>query len=189
MATAEEAKQLVDKLCILLATGAFELRQWASSVPSAISHLPKEAQSNSLEHWLSHGDASHPESALGLMWHWESDTLGYKHCPQEYGTLTMRNVYKVLARQYDPLGYILPYTTRAKILVQHLWDKQRHWDDPLLPEDLQQEWKDWEAEIQVLSEISLPRPYIPAQADAHSRQIHVFSDASERAYGSVAYRV
>ncbi|KAL7883040.1 hypothetical protein SRHO_G00006980 [Serrasalmus rhombeus] len=185
--TAEEARELVDKLCGLLATGGFELRQWASNVPCAISHLPKEAQSNSLEHWLSYGDTSHPESALGLTWHWESDCLGYKHRPLEYGTLTMRNVYMVLARQYDPLGYILPYTTRAKVLVQRLWDKQRHWDDPLLPEDLQQEWKDWEAELQLLPQISFPRPYVPAQANAHARQIHIFSDASERAYGSVAY--
>ena len=65
--------------------------------------------------------------------HWESDRLGYRHRPLEYGELTMRNVYKVLARQYDPLGYILPYTTRAKILVQRLWDKHHSWDDPLLP--------------------------------------------------------
>lgn len=31
-----------------------------------------------------------------------------------YGALTMRNIYEVLASQYDPLGFILPYTTRAK---------------------------------------------------------------------------
>lgn len=180
--TVEQAKQLVDKLCALLATGGFELRQWASNVPSAISHLPKEAQSNSLEHWRSQGDTSHPESALGLTWHWESDRLGYKHRPLEYGALTMRNVYKVLAWQYDPLGYIL-----LTPLFQHLWDKQRHWDDPLLPQDLQQEWKDWEAKLEVLPRISLPRPYVPAEVDVRSRQIHIFNDASERAYGSIAY--
>ncbi|GAA6078797.1 uncharacterized protein LOC114458488 [Tachysurus ichikawai] len=41
----------------------------------------------------------------------------------------MRNIYRVLACQYDPLGYILPYTTRAKVLVQALWNKKRGWDD------------------------------------------------------------
>lgn len=44
----------------------------------------------------------------------------------------MRTIYKVLASQYDPLGYIIPYTTRAKVIVQH-WDKKRDWDDPQLP--------------------------------------------------------
>lgn len=184
MPTPQEAKELVDKLRKLLASGGFE---WASNTPSVISHLPKDARSDSLEHWLSQGDPNHAESALGLSWHWESDKLGYKHRPLDYRTLTMRNVYKVLARQYDPLGYILPYTTRAKILVQCLWDKQCNWDDPLLPQELLQAWKAWEAELQVLPSISLPQPYVPAQVDVVTRQIHIFSDASERAYGSVAY--
>ncbi|KAI2664192.1 hypothetical protein H4Q32_002333 [Labeo rohita] len=83
----------------------------------------------------------------------------------------MRNVYKVLARQYDPLGFTLPYTTRAKLLVQSMWDKHHQWDDPLLPC------------------IALPQAYVPAHVDqtAVTRQIHIFSDASEKAYGSVSY--
>ena len=52
----------------------------------------------------------------------------------------MRHVYKVLARQYDPLGFIIPYTTRAKVLVQKLWAKKRSWDDPNLPPDILEAW-------------------------------------------------
>ncbi len=54
----------------------------------------------------------------------------------------MRTVYRTLARQYDPLVLILPYTTRAKVLVQRLGDKHREWDDPLLTEELLQAWKE-----------------------------------------------
>lgn len=39
------ARQLVDKLKMLLASGGFELRQWASNVPEVISHRPKVARS------------------------------------------------------------------------------------------------------------------------------------------------
>ncbi|KAL6486734.1 hypothetical protein MHYP_G00061260 [Metynnis hypsauchen] len=46
----------------------------------------------------------------------------------------MRVIYKVLASQYDPLGYILPFVTHAKVLVQRLWGKRSGWDDPLLPD-------------------------------------------------------
>lgn len=101
----------------------------------------------------------------------------------------MRNIYKVLALQYDPLGYILPYTTRAKILLHHFWEKKRDWDDPLLPQDLMQLWKEWEDELHTLPQIVLPRPHISADADLSNvtSQIHVFCDASEQAYGSVAY--
>ena len=101
----------------------------------------------------------------------------------------MRNIYKVLASQYDPLGFILPYTTRAKILVRHLWDKHRGWDDPLLPQELLQQWKAWEEELQVLPQVVLPRPYLPKEVNLCGlhREIHIFCDASEEAYGSVAY--
>lgn len=67
--------------------------------------------------WLSHGRPDAQELALGLYWHCESDTLTYKHQTVDCSVATMRNIYKVLASQNDLLGYILPYTTRAKILV------------------------------------------------------------------------
>ena len=90
----------------------------------------------------------------------------------------MRNIYRVLASQYDPLGFILPYTTRAKMLVRCLWEKQRDWDDPLLPQDLQA-WKDWEGELQYLPQVTLPRAYAPVEVESSvTREVHVFCDAS-----------
>lgn len=101
----------------------------------------------------------------------------------------MRQIYRVLASQYDPLGYLIPYTTRAKILVQRLWDKKRDWDDPQLPKELLASWDKWEKELSRLEEISLPRCYSQSKKDHPSCRydIHVFCDASEQAYGSVAY--
>lgn len=68
----------------------------------------------------------------------------------------MRHVYKVLARQYDPLSIIIPYTTRAKVLVQKLWAKKRSWDDPNLPPDIIEAWFRWEREFPELANIFLP---------------------------------
>lgn len=74
------------------------------------------------------------------------------------------------------------------MLVQSMWDKHRNWDDPLLPQELQKAWEEWEAELHLLPCITLPRFYVPAHVvqTAVSRQIHIFSDASEKAYGSVS---
>lgn len=187
--SAQEARQLVDKLRALLSSGGFDIRQWASNKGEVISHLPPEARSTKLELWLSQDKAEPRESTLGLSWHCKSDNLGFKHRPITYNALTMRNIYRVLASQYDPLGVILPYTTRAKVIVQHLWVKHRDWDDPQLPGELQQEWMKWEEELKYLPEVTLPRCYYPYYMD-HSdvrREIHIFSDASEKAYGAVAY--
>lgn len=188
--TPEEARQLVDKLRRLLSSGGFELRQWASNVPSIVNHLPKEARSDSLELWLAQDKAVSPESTLGLSWCCQMDTLGYKHRTVDYRVPTMRNIYKVLASQYDPLGFIVPYTTQAKMLVRCLWDKHRDWDDPLLPQDLLQAWNDWEDELQFLPQVTLPRAYGSAEVDQSSitREVHVFCDVSEQAYNTGAAR-
>ena len=186
--TPEAARQMVDTLRELLASGGFDLRQWASNVPSVVEHLPQEARSDSLELWLAQDRADSPEPTLGLCWHCQTDTIGYKHRPIVYSAPTMRNIYRVLASQYDPLGFILPYTTRAKMLVRRLWEKQRDWDDPLLPQDLLQAWKDWEGELQYLPQVTLSRAYAPVEVESSvTREVHVFCDASEQAYGSVAY--
>lgn len=116
----EEAWELVDNLRALLIPARFVLRQWASDEPSVISHLPEELRSTSAERWLAENKADTLEPMLGLSWHFPTDTFGYKHRPVSYGAPTMRNIYKVLASQYDPLGFILPYTTRAKMLVRCL---------------------------------------------------------------------
>ncbi|KAK7891694.1 hypothetical protein WMY93_023657 [Mugilogobius chulae] len=151
---------LVDKLQSHLADGGFELRQWASNRPSVISHLPAAARHSVLQ-------ASQP-----LL-------------PKT----TLRVIYKILASQYDPLGYLIPFTTRAKVVVQQLWAKNREWDDPDLPADLLQTWKEWERELPELPNIMLPRCYTSRELDSTSsiRDLHIFCDASEKAYGSVAY--
>lgn len=156
-----------------------------------ISHLPSEARSSATEQWLAHNSADLTEPTLGLRWNCSSDTPGYHYRPIKHATLTMRTAYQVLASQYDPLGFILPFTTRAKVIIQQLWTKKRDCNDPDLPADLWAVWTNWESKLDNLSTISIPRCYVPVSsttAELHS-SLHVFCDASERAYGAVAYLV
>ncbi|KAJ8364266.1 hypothetical protein SKAU_G00130970 [Synaphobranchus kaupii] len=92
--SAEEAKQLVEKLRALLASGGFELRQWASNLAAVISHLPKEARSESSKVWLSENKEDPQELALGLRWSCQSDIIGYRHRPVEPTVPTMRPMHK-----------------------------------------------------------------------------------------------
>lgn len=96
-------------------------RFWApSTIPGLISHLPKELRSENSEQWLNQTDMDPQEPALGLHWMCYSDTLQYKSRHSEGNPPTMRNIYHVLASQYEPLGFLVPFTTRAKVLVQQL---------------------------------------------------------------------
>jgi len=101
----------------------------------------------------------------------------------------MRTAYQVLASQYDPLGFMVPFTTRAKVLIQQLWSKQRGWDDPDLPPVLREAWDIWESELKQLNKVSIPRCYSPLLTEGEDAKydLHIFCDASERAYGAVAY--
>lgn len=128
--TVAESKQTVDKLHSTLAKGGFDLRQWASSHPAVVAHLPAEARSSATEQWLIQTHVDPMEPTLGLQWNCATDSLGYHYRPIAHAALTMKAAYQVLASKYDPLGFILPFTTRAKVIIQQLWAKRRDWDDP-----------------------------------------------------------
>lgn len=188
--TTSEAKLTVDKLHSMLATGGFDLRQWASNQSSVISHLPTEARSSAAEQWLEQNRTDPMEPTLSLRWNCDANTLGYQYRPIENATLTMRTAYQVLATQYDPLGFIVPFTTRTKVLIQQLWYKRRDWDNPNLPQDLHAAWDTWESELKYLSTIAIPRCYSSTPNDVRWKyDLHVFCDPSERAYGAVAYLI
>ncbi|XP_058625394.1 uncharacterized protein LOC131536472 [Onychostoma macrolepis] len=142
--TVAEARALVDNLRQILLTGGFELRQWASNRPEVIQHLPSEARSQNSELWLSQKSTDLLEGTLGLLWNCLSDSFSYKSSQSECPEPTLRNVYRVLASQYDPLGYLIPFTTRAKVLVQDLWKKNLGWDDPITSDNLLTRWQDWQ---------------------------------------------
>ncbi|KAJ8386122.1 hypothetical protein AAFF_G00177160 [Aldrovandia affinis] len=121
----QPAKKLVDKLKHLLAEGGFDLYQWASNIPGIISHLPAESRSGSSELLFTQDGMDPQERTVGLRWQCLSDTHNYKHGQMEKTEPTMHSIYWILASQYDPLGFISPFTTRAKAIVQKLWDKKR----------------------------------------------------------------
>ncbi|GFY24575.1 uncharacterized protein TNCV_1016211 [Trichonephila clavipes] len=62
------------------------------------------------------------------------------------------------------------------------------WDDKL-PKQLEVSWNKWCNEIHYLSEIKIPRYYFQnfLPSNATTIQLHCFSDASKKAYGTVAY--
>lgn len=109
----ELARAQVNKLQVLLAEGGFELRQWASNRSAVINHLPSGARSDSSELWIAQGQPDGQESDLGLHWHCQSDTLSYKLRTKTYPQTTLRVIYKVLASQYDPIGYLVPFITKS----------------------------------------------------------------------------
>lgn len=101
---------------------------------------------------------------------------------------TKRSVLQSAARIYDPLGFLTPFTIRIKCMFQEMWERGLSWDEEL-PPDLTQEWQQWCSELPQLHQLAIPRWYQtdPQQEAEQTLTLHVFCDASERAYSAPAY--
>ena len=92
----------------------------------------------------------------------------------------------LIACLFDPLGIIPTQVITLKIILQDVWKEGLAWDDPLPLEKriLVQKWID---KYQSAPPIELPRCINPKLTANKLHELHIFSDASQLAYGSVAY--
>lgn len=129
---------------------------------------------------------------LGLRWDTLKDTVSF--APRNFLSLTStslvtkREILRDSAQIYDPLGLLAPVTVKAKILVQTLWKQKHDWDEPLT-KDLTNEWSTIADNIKEATNITYPRLYfvLQNQLSSSATQLHIFVDASLRAYGAVVY--
>lgn len=76
---------------------------------------------------------------------------------------------------------------KAKLLIQELWQQKIESDEPL-PSDLATSWTNIAKDFENATMTMLPRCNFSPQNTDHSRShLHVFADASMKAYGAVAY--
>ncbi len=183
--TVDEAVQLRRELSELFALGNFKLRKWSSNDPAVLNDIPVEDRLQSLE--IREAEGSPKIKTLGVLWDAVNDVFTF--CiqpPDPEMKLTKRNVLSTIATIFDPLQLLTPFTIRAKVLMQEIWKAGVGWDD-ILPDDLINKWSKWCSELHQLSNVAVPRSLrLPNPIQAC---LHVFSDASNQAYGAVAYLV
>ncbi|GFS53088.1 integrase catalytic domain-containing protein [Trichonephila clavipes] len=93
-------------------------------------------------------------------------------------------VLSTIARIFDPLGLLGPIITWAKIFMQRLWLLELGWSDEL-PFKEQKKWRRFIDSLKAVNNISIDRCIMIHRAE--SIELHAFSDASEKAYGSSIY--
>ncbi|KAJ4430558.1 hypothetical protein ANN_19146 [Periplaneta americana] len=125
---------------------------------------------------------------LGGMWDTSSDTfyIDHRDITETFleGPTRKRQLLRVTSRFYDILGLLTPISITGKLLFQDTWCRGMEWDE-LLPHDLGTRWHMWISSLSELSQIRIPRWIGTSERYIH--QLHVFCDASERAYGAVIY--
>ena len=77
---------------------------------------------------------------LGVLWDSETDTFLFNVDEVERETnqtpVTKRQLLRITASIFDPLGFLSPFTVKLKILFQTLCVINTNWDEPLSGEAL-----------------------------------------------------
>nr|XP_033949987.1 uncharacterized protein LOC117454852 [Pseudochaenichthys georgianus] len=163
------------------------LCKWVTNSPD----LRAKWTESGVEHTTETATCGNVLKVLGLVWKAEMDHFVF----DLKGLLdilkgkenTKRSVLQTSARVFDPIGFLTPFTIRVKCLFQELWERGIGWDEQL-PSDLAEKWDQWCAELPKLHLVAIPRWYqIEIQPNSQTIKLHVFCDASEKAYSAVAY--
>ena len=122
---------------------------------------------------------------LGVSWQANRDVFTFQVTPPPLSELpTKRNVLSSIAKLFDSMQFLSPFTIRAKILLQKIGAAGIEWDEQLAAK-LNDEWQDWTRELNDLIHFQIPRSLrLPNPTKSW---LHTFSDASKDVYAAVSY--
>ena len=180
----DEAKTTVSDLSDLLRGGGFSLKKFCSNSSDFLSQIPEEDRVLEPQNLFTQDTIV---KTLGLFWKPSVDVFVYQFKPIASQIPTKRNILSQIASIYDPIHFIAPVMIQAKIFMQHLWTLKCDWDE-VVPQDFLHSWTVFVNGLQDLSKIVIPRQ-LCAGTTLTSPDLHVFCDASEKAYGCCAYLV
>ncbi|XP_075150623.1 uncharacterized protein LOC142224721 [Haematobia irritans] len=178
----ETAIMARDQLIAALATAKFELRKWTSNYREILDSLPPEYLVDA--QLLAFVEASNSKP-LGVRWNAQLDAFYFAVEPiAKRCGYTKREVLSAIAKLFDPVGWLGPVIIVAKIIMQKVWLDRVGWDE-ILPSATASEWEKFVDSYPDVNSINIPRwiRYTPCT----SAELHVFSDASVKAYAGVVY--
>ncbi|XP_062557682.1 uncharacterized protein LOC134222533 [Armigeres subalbatus] len=179
----EDVVTIYHQLSALLAKGGFGVHKFCSNSAEVLDAIPEHLHEKQVN--FQETGVNNTIKALGLIWNLTDDYFGFHVNQSEYRmSITKRAVLSDIGRLFDPLGFLGPTITVAKLLMQDLWRLGLDWDE-ILPEELLQNWRRFQEQLSYVNQIRKRRLVVPA--GSARVELHGFSDASLRAYGAVLY--
>ena len=185
----QTAVRLVHELKELCSRGGFNLTKMSSNSQAVVNTISPDDKSKTLRNCVNSDGHRPDEKALGIVWKTEEDVLSISLdiASLKSRQMTRRGLLSAVSCLYDPLGMIAPTILRGKKILQDLARKQFSWELEI-PEEDQQSWLAWLADVSETSLLSIARCIKPTPfEDIASFELHHFADASETAYGTVSY--
>ncbi|XP_043246546.1 uncharacterized protein LOC122394053 [Amphibalanus amphitrite] len=183
--TESEGRELVNSLNSLLSAGGFHLTKWTSTSDVVLKDVPPEDKCEESRDLDLTGENKWMKT-LGVHWCAQDDQFRFKVKKVDSGN-TKRSILSITSAVFDPLGMLAPFIVRAKCLIQKIWLGGWDWDEAISDSELLAQWHSWQRELNDTDCVRVGRCYRPDDRAIVNCQLHVFGDASELAFGVVAY--
>ncbi len=183
--TEAEAISLLQRTQTSLSASNLRLHKFASNSEAVLQAFAPEDRAVLKDLDLS-GKATPVQRSLGLLWETMIDTFTFT-ISEHKKPFTRRGVLSTVNSIFDPLGMVAPVTIEGKSLLRELSVNACDWDTPL-PEQKLKQWEAWRESLYDLSKLHIPHSYtITSLSNGVHTELCVFSDASTKAIGVVAY--
>ncbi|GFS48415.1 integrase catalytic domain-containing protein [Trichonephila clavipes] len=125
---------------------------------------------------------------LGLIWNLKDDCLSCNiNCQKNEGkSITKRSLLSIANHIFDPIGFTAPVTLKPKLILQEIWKLKLKWDENL-PKDILNQVKRWLEQLPILAGIKIPRCLNLSSNGIKRLTLHVFCDASKKAYAACVF--
>ena len=178
----EDVAHIIDGTRNTLKDSGFNLTKFMVNDHDILQSIP-------LEHRATEAKDFNPSTCskvLGIRWSIAADEFYFDADVVSESQVTKRSILSIVASMYDPFGFINPLILSGKLMFQEATALKGTWDEEV-PIGLASRWLSWLDSLKCLSELRIPRCIKPCEYNNAAMELHVFSDSSERAYGSCCY--
>ncbi|XP_065091044.1 uncharacterized protein LOC135712003 [Ochlerotatus camptorhynchus] len=180
------------ELSALLVRGGFGVHKFCANSAEVLAAIPEDLQEKQVS--FEESGINNTIKTLGFIgmaidrfiWNHSEDYFIFHVEPLIDGKIssTKREVLSDIGWLFDPLGFLGPVITCAKMIMQDLWRLGLDWDEQL-PDELLHQWQHFREELPAINQKQKQRCVV--LSNATWIELHGFSDASMRAYGAVVY--
>ena len=150
----EDGIDLHRQLSQLLTQAGMHARKWLSNSSTVLKEIPLQDRKTEVDLDTDYLPSS---KTLGVWWSADQDVFTFKeNAPSDEMKYTKRNFLKKIATFFDPIGFLAPFTIRAKLLLQEMWMAGLDWDEEL-SEPLINSARTWFSELSDLKHVRIPR--------------------------------
>lgn len=191
--TVSEASERVRQVIEINAKADWQMHSWSSNDKSVFVDIQSNNNSNTPLFSVNSKETG-GEKILGLIWLNETDELGFNQNTKKIDNKiltgmkkpTKREFLRVIMSIFDPLGLLSPFTIRSRILMRDICLSMIDWDEELRDDEFKK-WQIWLRDFESIKTCTIPRCYQIKEKQLESAELHVFCDASDKAYAAVAY--